>query len=218
MAARPSSRFVLFRRLLALFLVVALGWCVWVYVQIEQVARGDEARGADAIAVFGAAHYNARPSPVFHARLDHVVTLYRRKIAPYVVVLGGSGDPKDSSSEATVGRNYLLANGVPYEDILVETRSVDTDQQAAMLAQIAQQNHFQTVVVVSDGTHLFRIRELCRLYGLNVLTSPRPQFGRISNWDAFTRVMHEIAGYTAMRLHLRMDWLRRWIEGRDENA
>ncbi len=198
------------------FILLAISWCGWVYYQIERVAHADEARGADAIAVFGAAHYNLRPSPVFHARLDHAVTLYRRKVAPIVITLGGSGDPRDASSEASVGRDYLLANGVPYDHILTETQSVDTEQQAILLAQIARSHGFSTVVVVSDATHLFRIRELCKAQGLYVLTSPRPQFGRISTWDAFTRVMHEILGYTALRLHLHMGWLHRWLEGRED--
>ena len=38
---------------------------------------GDEARGADAIAVFGAAQYNGHPSPVYHARLEHAVNSVR---------------------------------------------------------------------------------------------------------------------------------------------
>ena len=52
----------------------------------------DEARTADAIAVFGAAEYLGRPSPVLHARLDHAVELYRKGIAPLVITLGGGSD------------------------------------------------------------------------------------------------------------------------------
>lgn len=203
--------------LLLLCVMAAVGWSGWVYRQIEQVAREDQARGADAIAVFGAAHYHQRPSPTFHARLDHAVALYSRQIAPVVITLGGSADPKDASSEAAVGRDYLLANGIPYDHIITETRSTDTEEQAVLLAKIARENGFHTVVVVSDPTHLFRIRELCHQQGLDVLTSPRPQFGRISRWDAFTRVMHEILGYTAIRLHLNSSWLHRWLEGKEDS-
>ena len=78
---RPSSSRWL-RRLLALLLLAALGWSAWVYTQIQAVADVDEAQTADAIAVFGAAEYSGRPSPVLHARLDHAVDLYRKQIAP----------------------------------------------------------------------------------------------------------------------------------------
>ena len=77
------------RRLLGVALLAAMGWFGWLYFQINAVAAQDEARPADAIAVFGAAEYAGRPSPVLHARLDHAVDLYREEIAPLVITLGG---------------------------------------------------------------------------------------------------------------------------------
>ena len=44
---------------------------------------------ADAIVVMGAAQWDGRPSPVLQARLDHALDLYRRGLAPLVVVTGG---------------------------------------------------------------------------------------------------------------------------------
>ncbi|HUZ03833.1 MAG TPA: hypothetical protein VMU62_00630, partial [Acidobacteriaceae bacterium] len=67
---------------------------------------------------------------------------------------------------------------------------------------IAGKNHFRTIVVVSDGTHLFRIRELCRAQGLHVLASPRPVTKPIGVWNQTQRYAHEIASYTLWRLHL----------------
>ena len=82
------------RFLLLYFLIVAslfaLGWCAWVYVQIERYATEDQAAPADVICVFGAAEYAGRPSPVLRARLDHALSLYEHRIAPVVLTLGGS--------------------------------------------------------------------------------------------------------------------------------
>ena len=77
------------RWLVAVLLLLILGWFGWVYRQIEATADIDNAQPADAIAVFGAAEYAGRPSPVLHARLDHAVELYREDIAPLVITLGG---------------------------------------------------------------------------------------------------------------------------------
>lgn len=214
--ARDNKRWHLLRKICGLLLLLVVAWFGWVYYQIQSVGSGDEARGADAIAVFGAAQYNGHPSPVYHARLDHAVTLYRRKIAPVVITLGGSGDPHTSATEGSVGRDYLLANGVPYDKIIIETRSVDTEQQVAILARIAGDHNLKTIVVVSDPTHLFRIRELCRRQGLNVLTSPRALFGRISAWSQFERTSHEMLSYTALKLRIKIGWLHRWLEGRQD--
>ena len=213
---RSSAGHVLFRRLLALFLLIALGWFAWVYQQISDVAAQDQAQPADAIAVFGAAEYSGRPSPVLHARLDHAVQLYRKQVAPLVITLGGGGDKDSGHTEGGVGRDYLLANGIPFGDIVAETRSTDTEQQVHRLAAIARENNLKSIVVVSDGTHLFRIRELCQDAGLRVYTSPRPALGHINDYDLAMRYFHEMLSYTAWRCHLDPSWLHRWLEGKSE--
>ena len=56
---------------LLLLLGGGVGWCLWVYLQIQHFSSEDMARPADAIVIFGAAEYDGRPSPVYRARLDH---------------------------------------------------------------------------------------------------------------------------------------------------
>jgi uncharacterized SAM-binding protein YcdF (DUF218 family) len=204
---RGTTRWLFLRRLLGMALIIATAWTIWVYQQITTVANQDDAQPADAIAVFGAAEYSGHPSPVFHARLDHAVELYRKQIAPLIITLGGGSDKDSGNTEGGVGRDYLLANGVPFGNIVAETRSIDTEQQVHRLAAIAHENNLHHIVVVSDGTHLFRIRELCRDVGLDVYTSPRPTLGHISNYDLTMRYVHEIISYTASRLNLNIDWL-----------
>jgi uncharacterized SAM-binding protein YcdF (DUF218 family) len=188
----------LLRRLLAAGLLCLAGWFLWVYGQIHFYATHDEARPADAIAVFGAAEYDGRPSPVLRARLDHALALYREKLAPLVITLGGGGDPHDS--EGGVGHDYLLAHGVPENQIIAETHSTNTEESAARLAAIAHENHLTRILAVSDGTHLFRIRALCSSKGLTVFTSPRTEARPLGPWDAIQRLLHEIFSYTLWRL------------------
>lgn len=200
--ARHSLGARLVRWTIFLLVLAAAGWFVWVYRQIEYTAHIDNAEHADAIAVFGAAEYAGRPSPVLHARLDKAVALYERGIAPIVITLGGGSDKDSGRTEGGVGRDYLLANGIPYDKIIAETHSFDTQEQVQKLAQIADANHFHRIVVVSDGTHLFRIALLCQQAGLNVYTSPRAPLGHIDDVDAAERVLHEMLSYTALRLDL----------------
>jgi uncharacterized SAM-binding protein YcdF (DUF218 family) len=209
----PFFRFLL--RVLASVLIVAILWSLWVTHEINLVAHQDQARPADAIAVFGAAEYAGRPSPVFHARLDHAVALYQRQIAPLVITLGGGSDKDSGRTEGGVGRDYLLANGVPLTDILAETNSFDTEQQVARLAEIAQSRSLHHIVVVSDPTHLFRIQALCEDAGLDVYTSPRAPLGNIDDLDLAQRYAHEIFSYTALRLGLSDAFLR--MEGKSDD-
>jgi uncharacterized SAM-binding protein YcdF (DUF218 family) len=177
-----------------------LGWCRWVYEQIEIYASQDQAAPSDAIAVLGAAEYDGRPSPVFHARLDHALELYRRGIAPIIITLGGPGG--DDFTEGGVGREYLMARGVPEEAIIAETQSRNTEDSARRIAIIARANGLRRLVIVSDGTHLFRIHEICAADGLNVLTSPRPRVPVEGGSRDFERISHEILSYTLWRLDL----------------
>ncbi len=176
-------------------------WVLWVSGQIRFYAERDESRPADAIAVFGAAEYDGRPSPVLRARLDHALELYRRGLAPLVITLGG-GDPADRHSEGGVGHDYLLAHGVPEQSIIAETQSDNTEESAERLAVIARANGLKNIVVVSDGTHLFRIHAICERDGLRVYTSPRPVGRPIPRDQRAERLMHEILSYTAWRLHM----------------
>jgi len=151
-----TARRMLRGLLLAGFIAIA-AWFIWLYGQIHFYATHDQARPADAIAVFGAAEYDGRPSPVLRARLDRALALYREHLAPLVITLGGGGGPRDS--EGGVGHDYLLAHGVPENQIIAETQSTNTEESAARLAAIARENHLNRILAVSDGTHLFRICE-----------------------------------------------------------
>ncbi len=202
--------------LVTVIVLVAAVWFASVYVRIDHVAREEQAAPSEAIAVFGAAQYAGHPSPVFHARLDKVVSLYRRGMAPLIITLGGAADSRTGESEGEVGRDYLLAQGIPNEKIVAETDSIDTQEQVEALAYLARERALKRIIVVSDGTHLFRIRALCEREGLNVLTSPRATYGTLSSWGHVTRVAHEMLSYTILTLHIEADWAKRWMEGKED--
>jgi len=201
--AKPKHRNWTLRIALLLLLALVigfLGWCSWVYVQIENFAALEQAQPSDAIGVLGAAEYDGRPSPVFRARLDHAKEPYSRGIAPLIITLGGTGG--DQYSEGAVGREYLMSLGVPESAIIAETESRTTEESARRIAVIARANGMRRLVVVSDGTHLFRIHAICSADGLDVLTSPRPRATIAGGSQEFARIAHEILSYTAWRMHL----------------
>lgn len=195
-----SKRRPLRAALLFAFVVAGAVWCRSVYVQIERYAGQDQAAPADAIGVFGAAEYDGRPSPVFRARLDHALDLYHRGIAPLIITLGGGGG--DEFSEGSVGREYLMSQGVPEQNIIAETESRNTEESARRIAVIARANGLRRLVIVSDGTHLFRIHAICAADGLDVLTSPRPRPAVEDKTLETERLAHEILSYTLWRMGL----------------
>jgi vancomycin permeability regulator SanA len=102
------------------------GYTVLILVTLWLIALGavitwgsrDRAKASDAIVVLGAAQYWGKPSPVLRARLDHAVELWRRGMAPRVVLTGGVG-VGDTTSEAAVSRKYVIGEGIPDSAILL---------------------------------------------------------------------------------------------------
>ena len=206
----------MFGTVLAIVLLGAAVWFLWLYRQISFTANIDNAQEADAIAVFGAAEYAGHPSPVLHARLDKALLLYQRGLAPLIITLGGGSEKDEGNTEGAAGRDYLLANEVPPDRIVAETTSVDTEQQVARLAEIADEHNLHTLDVVSDGTHLFRIALLCQRAGLTVYTSPRASVGHLDDLDRAQRMVHEMLSYTSVALDLHISALHRWLEGKSD--
>jgi uncharacterized SAM-binding protein YcdF (DUF218 family) len=159
----------------ALVLVVfVLGYLISLTIRIGRQSRLDEARPADVIVVMGAAEYRGHPSPVLKLRLDHAVTLYERKLAPYIMTTGGpGGDP--SFTEGGVGRSYLIDRGVPAESIIVEDEGESTAYSLSAASEILRRMGLHSCIIVSDGYHLFRVKRILQREGFAAYGSPREQ-------------------------------------------
>src|SRR5471030_168747 len=147
---------------------------IYVSFEIGRQSTIDEAKPADVILVLGAAEYRGRPSPVLKARLDHALELYNRKLSPRIMTTGGAGgDPV--FTEGGVGRTYLIGRGVPAEAVIVESEGESTVQSTAMAGEIMHRMGLHSAVVVSDGYHIYRVKEMLQSRGIMVYGSPRKE-------------------------------------------
>jgi uncharacterized SAM-binding protein YcdF (DUF218 family) len=153
--------------MIALLLTIAI-----LAVHIERQSLLDEARPADVILVLGAAEYHGKPSPVLKARLDHALDLYNRKLASRIMTTGGAGG-EHVYTEGTVGRAYLTGHGVPPESVIVENEGESTVQSTTIAVEIMQRMGLHTVIVVSDGYHIYRVKKMLEARGLVAYGSPR---------------------------------------------
>jgi uncharacterized SAM-binding protein YcdF (DUF218 family) len=163
--------FSAFRR--GLELVVLAAGCIYTIalLMVLIVSQQDQRHSADAIVVLGAAQYNGRPSPVLRARLDHGLELYREGLAPRIVVTGGVGRG-DTTSEANVGRHYLITHGVAPSSVVVQPQGRSTQASMTAVAQWLRTEHLKRVILVSDPFHMFRLRLEARRNDLEAYTSP----------------------------------------------
>jgi uncharacterized SAM-binding protein YcdF (DUF218 family) len=131
----------------------------------------DEQRPADAIVVMGAAQYDGRPSPIFAARLEHAVELYRAGVAPHLVVTGGKAHG-DRTTEAATARAFAMARGVPAEVILVEDQSRTTLESIRAVGSVMRDNGLENAVFVSDRPHMLRVLRMAADDGITAWGSP----------------------------------------------
>jgi uncharacterized SAM-binding protein YcdF (DUF218 family) len=185
---------------IALVVVALLVIVAVLSVRIEQQSLREEAQPADVILVLGAAEYRGRPSPVLRARLDHALELYNRKLAPRILTTGGAGgDPV--FTEGGVGRTYLTSRGVPSEVIIVENEGESTVQSTAMAGEIMRRMGLHSVIVVSDGYHIYRVKEMLQVRGLEVYGSPRREHNPGALRERWNYVKQAI-GYLLWRVGL----------------
>ncbi len=155
---------------LAIIAVVTYATSVsWVWF----VSRQDQRVPVDAIIVLGAAHYNGRPSPVLRARVDHGLQLLRARLAPTIVVTGGT-HPGDTESEAEVSRRYLAAAGVADSVVVSLPTGQTTEETMTAVGTWSSRRHVRSVLLVSDGFHLARLRFEAARLGLYAKTTPAP--------------------------------------------
>jgi uncharacterized SAM-binding protein YcdF (DUF218 family) len=158
----------------ALAIVVLLSGIGYISRRIEEQSTRDEARPADVILVLGAAEYGGRPSPVLRARLDHALELYRQRLAPRIMTTGGAGG-EAVFTEGTVDRSYLTSHGVPAEAVIVESEGETTVRSIALAGEILHRMDLHSVIVVSDGYHIYRVKKMLQFRGLAVYGSPRKE-------------------------------------------
>lgn len=154
--------------------------------------------------VLGAAEYNGNPSPVFKARLDHAFDLEEEGLAPLVITSGGSGGDAHFT-EAGVGRDYLIQEGMAAEKILAESYGSTTYDSINAVARLLAAHHVHTCIAVSDGFHLYRVKLLFGARGITAYGSPVPD-SRIES-DPTMRTLYSLREtliLTLYELHLRV--------------
>lgn len=158
------------RWIVRLLVVAGLGYGA-AFTWVVAASRQDQRRPVDAIVVLGAAQYSGRPSPVLAARLEHALALYRERLAPVLVVTGGIGRG-DRESEATVAHRWLVSQGVPLGNVVVQPEGNTTAASMAAVARWAADAEIGTLLLVSDPFHSARLRGEARRAGLTAWTSP----------------------------------------------
>lgn len=159
---RGRSRFPAWAKaLIALILAGVLAFCAL----LGAVLWGsyDHMRGeAQVMIILGCQVEDWGPSVLLQDRLDEALDYLEEHPDMTVVVSGGQGS-NEPTTEARAMADYLMAAGVPEEQILLEDQSHNTNENLRYSLQLLEEEGYDPadgVVVVSNGFHLTRVRML----------------------------------------------------------
>jgi vancomycin permeability regulator SanA len=130
------------------------------------------------------------PSARLRARLDKTLELYRAGYFPKIIVSGGMG--KEGFDEAVVMRDYLIQHEIPPDRIITDSAGTTTYASARNTRQIAQQQHFNSVFVVSQYFHVPRSRLALERFGFQTVHSAHAHY--VESRDLYS-APRELIGY-----------------------
>ena len=203
---KASGKKLIFRLLFTCLPLLALSYILILYGLIRRTASRDDAEPADIIVVFGAAQYNGHPSPVFKARLDQTASLFKSNYAKKIMTTGGHGiDAR--FTEADVGKDYLIKQSIPPECIFTEPSASTTLGTIKKALEFLRSQHLEKVIAVSDGFHLFRIKQIFHdnqiiAYGSPAKHSPIESRLKSRVWASLREVLVFSAYLGHRKLHL----------------
>ena len=171
---RPRSVFgILMRGLLALVILAVLAMGIpnaFMFLQnVGDIKSADTAEtdadsfDADAIMVLGASvRADGSPSPILKDRLDTAIDLYKRGVAPKLIM---SGDNSDTHYNEVMNMcAYAIEQGVSKDDIFCDHAGIKTYDSMYRARYVFQAKR---LVLVTNEYHLYRSMFLCKSFGID---------------------------------------------------
>jgi uncharacterized SAM-binding protein YcdF (DUF218 family) len=143
-------------------------WCSTLYFIIthfDGTPKGDSPLQADVGIVLGATLWNNEPSPGLRERLDHGLELYRSGVFKSFIVTGGLDDNGATLTEAEGMRNYLIEQGVPADDIVMDSLSRSTYGNLVNSEQLMNNNGWGSAVIITHSYHGSRAANIAAKLG-----------------------------------------------------
>lgn len=157
----------------AAFAAFVLGFILW-------NAYGCAPTGQEkAVVVLGAGLRGDRPSRLLRERLDKAYAYYCENPDLTIVVTGGQGR-NELRPEGAAMRDYLVARGVPEQQIISEEKSTSTEENFAFSRQLMEQASLcaeEPILLVTNDFHCYRAKQYAAMAGfakVTALAAPTP--------------------------------------------
>lgn len=154
--------------LLGILTAAALIGFVW-YQETHLPQRQE----SDVIIVLGAqVKPDGTPSEALRRRMVAAVEIYHEK--PQLIIVCGAQGGNEPRAEGDVMRDWLIAQGIPPEDIVAETASFNTRENLEYAQEIMLERGLKQATIVTSDYHVARALALCDQVGISATGKGSP--------------------------------------------
>jgi vancomycin permeability regulator SanA len=136
-------------------------------------------------------------SPRLKARLDAALTLFKSKQCSFILVSGGTG--KEGVDEALAMGKYLVASGVPSDQVITDSAGSNTEATARNTALALRAHKLKTVIAASQFFHITRLRTLLEREGVLVAGNVHAQYFELRDVYSLAREVFAMAALALRR-------------------
>jgi uncharacterized SAM-binding protein YcdF (DUF218 family) len=106
-------------------------------------------------------------------RLLYAAKLYQEGVAPILILTGGriqwyGGESSEAESMATI----LELMGVPRQAMILESKSLNTYENAIYTKEILKQRNIKNILLVTSATHMPRSLAIFQKQGIKAIPAP----------------------------------------------
>ncbi len=150
-------KYLLFCRFGLLGAAICLGAAIGLSIVMFRAQQPTLPPANSVLVILGARVRGGEPSFTLLSRLQTALNYLQENPESLVVVSGGQSRD-ESLSEAAVMRNYLLANGIAWERILLENQATSTRENLKYTGELLRKQNMwgKNVVVVTNDFHQLR--------------------------------------------------------------
>lgn len=145
----------------------------------QQYLPQEDMPQAEAIVILGGATRNKESPRIIPDmndsgdRLLYGAKLYKDGLAPQIILTGGriqwyGGDSSEAESMATI----LELMGIPRDDMILESRSLNTHENAVFTKEILEQKNIKQILLVTSAAHMPRSLAIFKKEGINAIPAP----------------------------------------------
>lgn len=184
------------------FVLLGVGWTLFVLAQIGSVERNPAAnpafgQPAEVGIVLGAALWGDEPSPGLRERLEQSLKDYEEGRFKLFLLTGGLDTPGSKYTEAEGMANYLEKHGVPRDKMLLENKATSTYENLKFSQEMMKERGVTSAVIVTHTYHGNRALEIAKALDYE---KPRLSLTKSKVLKPFPNTFREILAYSKWKL------------------